>query len=411
MLLDRGRARRTRAYRALSSEEKVQLAIERFSYGNVQSFPTPIRDLAQKHARAPSVISRAIVSAFKEGLVEVQATGSAFVQPTRVEHLEQRLTQEFRHLHKAIVVSSKDVTDSVGSPTYLQYADDVHAMLGRSMAQLLSNSQIIRDKDVIGIGSGRGVYHAIEALLWLPRIRASEVTLGSLTGLGSSEHCAKRKNVRLEADLHVGLLGPCFSETVTMQFMNQAIINPKPITREGWFNTWIGNDRGQLPNVALIGAGTLTWGNQFFEQATASTHTRHPTFDPIRAQLRMLVSLSNAFTSDRYCPIGHIADRLFFVPPWSGVAMSTEAKYELERLVAIINHHVCTITDSKLKEIGTIMLVAGSSIEAPVIHAVLSNPEYRVRYLSTDECAARRILAGPTSSKRRAAALFKTTTA
>jgi DNA-binding transcriptional regulator LsrR (DeoR family) len=398
-----------RPYRALSYEDKVQLAIERFSCDNVPIFPTPIRELARRHQRAPSVISRAIVSAFREGLVEVQATGSALVQARRVEHLEHRLTQHFRHLHKAIVISSKDLPASEDSPRYLQYTDDVHVLLGQAMARLISDSPIIRDRDVVGIGGGRGVYHTIEALLWLPRIRASEVTIGSLTGFGTSKHYAKRKNVRLEADLHVGLLGPCFSEAVAMQFMNRSIVNSGPMTQQEWADTWIGCDLEQVPTVALLGAGTLTAGHQYFEQAAVPIYRRQPMFDPIRADLRMLVNISRAFASERYCPIGHIGDRLFFVPPSTGIAISTEAQYELKRLVAKINQHVCTLTESQLKKIGTIMLVAGSSIEAPAIETLLSNPEYRIRYLSTDEYTARRILA--VIPNRRAPEVFKASTA
>lgn len=59
--------------------------------------------------------------------------------------------------------------------------DGVHRILGEATARLLSTGPLFRDGDVIGLGSGRGVYYTVDALTRLPALRVSDVTLVSLT--------------------------------------------------------------------------------------------------------------------------------------------------------------------------------------------------------------------------------------
>jgi DNA-binding transcriptional regulator LsrR (DeoR family) len=368
------------------------MAVERFSTLGSKGVMTPIVQLARDSGRAAAVVSRAIVSAFREGLVDVRPTGVTSGPQLRVEYLESQLLTEFRGLREAVVVALRDRSSPIDDSTYLRKADEAHAMLGSAMAELIWRSRILRDGDVVGVGAGRGVYHTVEAMASLPRIRASNITLGSLTGSCLTTHQASKMNLRLDADFHVGMLGPCFADEVRMHFMSHSIVHSTETDAGNMLGrTWLA--RVGSPTVALLGIGALTRGHQFFEQAEAPKDIREPTFDPVLQVLRALVRVSNAFTSPRYCPVADIAHRFFFVTPPQGEGVPVEAKQEIMRLIGELNSRLHTISEVQLKRVPTIMLVAGSIIKAQAIRTLLNDPDFRVRYLAVDEATARRILA------------------
>ena len=84
------RGRQSRERRAFTPELIADIALKRFS-GLKDGAPTPISKLAKEYSRDRTVISRAIVRAFREGLVEVRKVDGPIQLPKTDEDLSRRL--------------------------------------------------------------------------------------------------------------------------------------------------------------------------------------------------------------------------------------------------------------------------------------------------------------------------------
>lgn len=143
---------------------------------------------------------------------------------------------------------------------------------------------------------------------------------------------------------------------------------------------------------ALTGVGTLTPGHQFYEQAQASDEALDPMFAPILDDLRELVRLARLFTTEVYCPVADFAHRFFFVRPPRAISIKPSLALRIAGLIKSLNGRLFTATEDHLASIQIIMMVAGSTTKALAMRSLLLNRKYRIRYLATDEGAARAML-------------------
>src|SRR5271157_1681317 len=167
----------------LDDDLRAQLAIERFSATHVG-----IRELARRHGRAEAVVSRAILGAFRDGLVEVRRVPRQHVK--RVATLERALLGRFGSLQHAIVIQ-------VDGPI-----DLVQEHLGHGVANYLAEARL-RNGERILLGPGRCVFHMSEWLRNAPsKLRISGVTITSVCGDSYPFHDETR-NVCLDSDANV----------------------------------------------------------------------------------------------------------------------------------------------------------------------------------------------------------------
>ena len=377
--------------RPMTDAEKIQLVMERFGGVKTGKRPTALSELAVKYGRDEAVISKAVASAFREGLVEIRERPA---DPPRLESIEKKLTDYF-DLLEAIVVEDQGPTSDEGQSKSLNRNDAIHATLGRAMARVIAGGFVFRDGDVVGVGSGRGVYYTVDSLRQLPRLRAKNVVLGSLTGAVHARDHAQRINLTLDADTHVALLGPCFTQSVTLHLASHPIIFPG-VRKTIWFSDQHWHD--EPPTHALIGVGVLAPGHRFFEDAGINTQHREPILAPIQSDLESLVKLcgdverSKGVDSRIYCPVADIANCLFYVQPPPGANIKNDTQREIERLVGKINDQLLNVNRQQLQQVGQIMLVAGTPKKAVAIRRLLDDDRYNIRFLCTDRDTAEQIL-------------------
>jgi DNA-binding transcriptional regulator LsrR (DeoR family) len=314
-------------------------------------------------------------------------------QVRRVGELEQKLQEAF-NLLGAIVIESVPASGAAqGKGPAPTPGDLAHALLGCALAGLIATGAVFRDLDCIGLGSGRGVYYTVEALAKLPRLRAANVTIVSLTGDVYAQDHAKIIDSKMDADMHARLFSLAFAGKVHRYLMGSRILYSDATILEAVRNrTW---SDPQWPKIthALVGVGALTAGHRFFDEITTS-HPE-PILAPVHAELKELVSLSkkiSAGTDDTYCPVADISNNLFFVRPPSGVSIQTKSEHRIRELISSINPRLLNVPEAVLKETGTILLVAGTKKKALAIRELLTSEPYRIRFLCTDRDAAEIVL-------------------
>lgn len=399
-------------------EEATAFALERFSQWPFKS----IKELAGK-GRDPSIVSRAIARAFREHLVQLIAT-SGTLEPRRKKDIEEQLKHRFLELSTCTVIEYQDTVglDSDGRMTVgrgtgggldsnqkneredrqREEDDKLHETLGRAMAAHLSKDTMFRSGDVIGLGSGRGVYYTIQGLAGYPKLRA-QVTLVSLTGdLYPRDH-SKQVNVLLDADTHLALLGPRFQRSVEFDAISLPIVcpdskeikDPKKLKEElkkMLANSPIGEERwkNRPATLALVGVGVLSVGHRLYEEVEPTKGQPTRILEDIYGPLKDLVGESKMVEEKfGYCPVGDISNRLFYVKPRSGIVISEEGT--ILKLINKINAHLFTVREEQLAQTD-IILVAGSKKKAPAIRQLLMEKKYRIRHLCVDQPTAEEIL-------------------
>ena len=105
--------------RPMTDAEKIQLVMERFGGVKTGKRPTALSELAVKYGRDEAVISKAVASAFREGLVEIRERPA---DPPRLESIEKKLTDYF-DLLEAIVVEDQGPTSDEGQSKSLNRND------------------------------------------------------------------------------------------------------------------------------------------------------------------------------------------------------------------------------------------------------------------------------------------------
>ncbi len=382
-----------RARKRLDAREKIDMVMKRFGpLRQGKRMPT-LQQLKSLYfpERDPSVISRAITSAFKEGLVAVvEVRQPSASLPVRKPLLEKALLKIYRDLHGAIVIDDDD--DSLGQR---EAGDRLHEKLGLAMAEALSSGSMFRDGDVIGLGSGRGVYYtvaALESLTRVDKLRTQSLTLVSLTGDMHVRDHSKQLNFVMDANDHISILGRCFGPPIGLhKVYSRGVFDP-----QGAFT-------GPVPDIALVGVGALVEGHRLFD--FEPTDRDDPLFDE-RRDIQELVRLSSRLTElygGEYCPVGDISNYLFYVPPPRGrndvdEGIRDQLVSELKKYIKRLNKKLVTIQEDQLADVNTIILVAGTAWKRQAIHSLLTGGadgemiRTRIRHLCTDRTTAEELI-------------------
>ena len=372
----------------LTADDKIRITVERFAPMIQGHKPEAVRLLAKRYKRDAAQITKAIQAAFREGLVEL-AVADPSEPGKHVEDLEDALYQKYKGtLRRAIVVRSQPRAPDENHPAL---DDMVHRELGRAMAGHISSGAVFRDGDWIGLGSGRGVYYTVEALMQFPRLRILNVTLLSLTGAVHARDHAQLLNTRLDADIHLGLFGMSFESGAVLRA--QSIDYPIAIT-EGSSGGIIGAEELGKARV-LVGVGVLAPGHRFYDYCH-QRGTQSPAdanLAPIQVPLGKLVSICDEIqkTFPFYFPVGDICNALFCVKAPGGVNIPPLLMKKLLEAIAEVNRHLRNVRTAELRNVSEIVLVAGTTKKAAAIRQLLDEG-YPIRQLCTDSAAAEEIL-------------------
>ena len=363
------------------------MAMARYEDLGTHGKPTPIEALVEIFQREPAQISRAISSALTEGLVTVHIRDNGGRRPSRVPELERRLKDKFERLRLTLVVESPpSQTDQ------LAYSDEVHRRLGSAMGEEIARGGFIRDGEAIGIGSGRGVYETVRALQRQPPIRARNVSLVSLSGMGYMRHHSVRRNLILDADFIVSFMGQAFEDPVTMSLVASSLIHEKPLRLSP--EPWILQDERKRAHLstALLGVGTFTPGNRFYEESGANLTQHQAVYDPIRAGLRSLRGAEAAMKSEGHHPIADLGYHLFIVPKKKLSEAERQTIDILRRQADVINESILSANTTHFASTNTLTIIAGTDVKAHAIEQLLIDSTLPPVNLCTDERAARIML-------------------
>jgi DNA-binding transcriptional regulator LsrR (DeoR family) len=367
------------------------MALSRYTLDSSGHFPSIAR-IAEVEKRAPAVVSRAIASALKEGLVQMRPAEER--EPVRDNRLEDALKQKHRQLRGVVVIDDSSwVTENIRVRS-----DRLHRALGRGMADLISLGTLFRDRDRLGVGSGRGVYYTIEALSGKMPLPVEDVSVASLTGSVYAHDHSGELNQMLDADNHTARFAGCFRMKARLELISHPIAFKdaealRPVSQLTWLNAaeW---DQ-QRPTHALMGVGALCPGHRLHEEVHAQIKNQWLT--PVAEYVEPLVMLSDAINArnPHYWPVMDLCNRFFFVEPPNGVALAAREGAKIVTLLEQLNERLLTVTAQQLSDIEAILLVAGGDDKAPLLGRLLTDTgryPYRVRYLSTDRKTALTLL-------------------
>jgi DNA-binding transcriptional regulator LsrR (DeoR family) len=386
----------SRAYKPLSAEEKIALAIDRFSRlckgGNL----TPIEELAQKYDRAPAVVSRAIVSAFRAGLVAVRP--SVLVEPEIDRNLERELLSRYPRLLDCRIVKSQTLS---GDRRIL--GDDLHTQLGAVAATFVATTAFIQDGDAVAIGGGRAVFSFVRTINHTP-LRVEGVTLLSASGDNYASDHAGRINTSLDADAHVNSFSLAFAQRVICKYMSYCLACSTPeAQQQALLSTWVHSDRlfNHKRLKGIMGVGVFAEGHRLYQEANANSATREPRFDPIRSSLQKLRDYCNEAAQGGYIPIADIANNFIFVEPLPTHSLRDDLRRKIIRQIETINNHLIVVGEDTLKRMHSILLIAGTQTKASAIQFILNGSQLPVKYLVTDESTCNHLLTAAASTSAR----------
>lgn len=391
--------------RPLSDEERITFVLERYAPLRRGESRKEIKEIAAKYGRQPAVVQRAINEAFARRLVDIVRL--KFSAPTRLPQLEHQILERFPKLHMAIVVevgknhSSRDEGALFG--------DKIHQELGKAVAELIGSNTVIDDNDVIGIGSGRGVFSVLKALTHFDKVRAQNVTAISLTGdVYARSHSYWQKgltsarleglNYQLDADDHLSILGMSFLGALKQMPLSRSIawapgelikmVKQTVLDREEW--------EKHIPDIGIVGVGVLSEGHRFYEEVKSPPNEQQQRLTPIIGDLRTLThrieELSRNCPVPNYVPVADICNRLFYVKPPAGVRITREQETQIVSLIASINDKLLTATEKQLSQIRRLILVAGTEKKALAINQLLEEDKFNIRIVCIDQSAAVEIL-------------------
>jgi DNA-binding transcriptional regulator LsrR (DeoR family) len=381
-------AKNAKKRRPIQSQEKAEIAVERFAGYRKEGKPTSITALATKYDRAPAVIVRSIKSALQDGLVEIRRTAGAG-SPALHEGLAEKLKSAFPNLRRVLVVqpiprrpASKDPID-----------DPLNIDLGKAIAKMLAQTEMI-DDEAWAIGSGRACWRSLAALRDLdPKLRA-KTHLVSLTG-NFFNRPDTTMGFWLSADHNAALFASCFDDSVRPYVRQELIMAPLVYAEAAAMEnarktTALADDCWKELHVkkGLIGVGeSLTPGHKFFDSSSGDLKPVHADMTILRNVCDKLVSRF----SSQWVPVCDTSNRLIWVPaPKDLPEPDPEIVKEIRPLLKSINSKLLSVTNKQLKSVPTLILVAGSVQKAPAIYEWIQR--YKVRYLCTDIDAAQRLL-------------------
>lgn len=412
------KTRRRKTREPMTDDLRCKLALERFEPLKSGERCRSYSELGEKHGkRDPAVVARAVAAAFERSLVEIRKVDTVRF-PNRVSALEDQLKDKFG-LKEAVVIEEEPQSDDEGEASY---GDRVHKKLGLAVARFLTaGPSIFWDGEKIGLGTGRAVFETVCALASLPpkgrpKFRIGDIELLSLNGVLYPQPHAGQMGIPLDADNHISILASCFA-SVRLHPISYSIAHSEEEIDAIRQNTWLADDKfdNHLPTHALVGMGVLAAGHRFFEEIKQTREgVSPPTLRNLKAvdsPLPRLVEYASKIRElePRYCPVGDVANRLFFVPPPPELRgrLPKDLEDKITPLIDKVNRLLLTISDAQLGRIRNVMLVAGTRTKALAIRKKLrdsrdkrspgGDPEELARkpnvgFLCTDAGAAEMIL-------------------
>jgi len=320
-------------------------------------------------------------------------------QPLDKSELDDDLAQQVKDAFdlnqvRILNIASADQADEQKDR---RFDDHVHRKLGQLAAGAISDSPMFRRGDVVGIGSGRGVYYTVATLKDFKPLPTEDITLISLTGALYARNHALDLTRCLDADYHVALLAVCFKNSVRTYTIPDAIANNESKISEIRRATVLHTARWPHVHHALLGVGVLSRGHRFWEEANAPLKDQEPRLDPIRAPLKDLVAkcdeIGKKFQGTHYCPAADIGNSLFFVRPPKSVSLAPGDESLIRDKIDKINSLLLNVSKQQLQSIDSLILVAGTKKKTLAIQELLTSREYQIRYLYTDSQTAKTILA------------------
>jgi DNA-binding transcriptional regulator LsrR (DeoR family) len=343
---------------SIDDDLKVQLAIERFS-GNI----VDVRDLAKRHGRAEAVVSRAITSAFREGLVEVKRVRR--FEFHRNAPLERAFQSRFRNLRNALIVDVKG-----------QGLDFLHEHLGHALARFVFDG-LLRDNEKLLLGAGRCVFHMADFLCKVPtKLRTAGVTIVSVCGDSYPYHEVTR-NICLDADANVSCMSQAFDPPTLVGLTSHHVFDAQENTqwRRRYYNEfWV-----TPPTIGILGVGMLDSEHQL---ALLTDPERRKGFPPtnitdeLRARIQDLLFLTKNAVSGEMPSRQHVVAELgmhLFVVPGSERTQHRAELAQLQELVDAINAELFSPTIEQLAAVQSIVLVGGGVGKSRALRLLLDN--------------------------------------
>jgi hypothetical protein len=363
----------SRRGRTVTAADRIAIVQARFEGYRKRGQATPLTEIQQHFKHPPSVLSRIIASAFKEGLVDVVGKNPSS-QPAREEGLEGKLITRFKQLRKAIVIRLPDGLT----------LEQRHQSLGGAASQFLAQERL-HDGARVGVGCGGAVFHTMSKLLrdWAP-LPFEDVTIFSLTG---SMYSNLPDRIWHDADFNAGMFAACFAPTQNVKIrVTGSRLVAQPVPKESYFS--LDNFEKEHPELAILGVGP---GHRFLDEAKGKGE---PLLQPIHNELTELLELCKPRIPDSdytLSPLGSMCNHLFLIRHPEGKPSPNES--HIIALIQKINRQLLNMDDAHLKLIPNLLVIAGGSQKAYAIREVLLQPEiFKVRVLITDVQAAQLIL-------------------
>lgn len=384
-----------RTRRAITDQDRVDIAVARYTTDEKGKLPT-LAALEIAFDRNPSVLSRACAEALQRGLVRLQCFPSHTTR--RLEDLESALEERFKStLEQAIVVENPVPAHQV-SPR----------ALGQALASIIAKEKLMfRDGDTVGIGGGRCVFEVGRALITNRTVLGvNNIHVLSMTGdtFARSRTPGEYIPGALEADFHAGEFASAFpGKSSVFRLVSTIVLGesgslgdavPCDFEQDTEPSEW----SGQQPDIALLGAGTLSADHHWAREIQARSEgagSGEKRLDPIIPYLTPLVRICERFREqygDEHVPIAEVCNNFFIVdaPPALRVAVE-EIRAEAQSSIDDANRRLLTFDKDRLAAINRIFLIAGGGEKARTVYHLLTKWP-NVRLLCTDQKCAERIL-------------------
>jgi hypothetical protein len=369
----------------MDDDLKAKLAIERFS-GN---FPG-VKELAGRHGRSRSVVSRAITSAFKKGLVRLQRVNR--FKPVRAHKLECKLKDQFSFLQTILVVNLDN-----------KHPDVVHERLGYALADEVGHSMFWHGDRML-VGPGRSVHHFANRLAKRnEKLVVTGATIIAACGDSYPDY-EVRKNVCLDANANALLLADAFESVPPQGLTSNHLFTSDTPPEIEWRRTFEHTYWAEPPSHALLGVGILNAKHRLVMLADG----RYPTppiskASPALDKVRRLMDLIRSQPENEQAPlVAEVGMHIF------AVAASSGLNPELESVISDLNSSMFAPSFDQLASIRSIAIIAGGAPKGPAVRHLLSQmsaavdallkprglpePALRIRYLCIDRACAEAVL-------------------
>lgn len=340
-------------------------------------------------------VSRFIKYAKQEGILEIKVNERPRSSPKRLHPLEDRLRRKFRVLREAIVVQPSDAVQ--GELEERRREDLLHQDLAKCAADYLRS--IFRDGDHIGVGGGRGAFYTTRYLLdtYAPlpmtSIKITALAGGMATTSWTEEDEQDTEN--LDPDDVAQKLAMCFKNPTLVQLdlpctyenaaqrLQEERGHWEPISYKRWeaVHREDPSHNTVIPNIALIGLGSLAVGHRFLDEGVFQLSV-------VETRLQELKKLIKDISG--YFPIADLLNFLILADPAprspQGIPPPPSKLEKIQHLIQAINKDIMSVRPEQLSWVrDVIVAVAGGSFKLDSIWNILHQRLFEDRLcLSTD---------------------------